>query len=113
MSGYDRSGPTGNGSMTGGRRGICGQGKSGPGLGGSMAYGRGMGCGRGLGNGRGICYGGRGMGRGFAGMQRFAPSAVEPAAEINMLKAEADSMKNSLDLTNRRIAELEQGNKTG
>ncbi|QTA80045.1 DUF5320 [Desulfonema limicola] len=104
MPGYDQSGPMGSGPMTGGRRGVCFQGKPAPGAGLNMGFGRGMGCGRRLGNGRGIFYGSRGMGmgRGFARM--YAPV---PENEINLLKAEADAMKNALDLTNRRIAELE------
>ncbi|MDM8535247.1 DUF5320 domain-containing protein [Desulfobacterales bacterium HSG17] len=110
MPGYDKSGPMGNGPMSGGRKGVCFQGKFGMGAGGNMGFGRGQGCGRGIGNSRGASNTQRGMGRGFARMDRFAPSstyAAGPADEISLLKAEADSMKNALDLTNRRIAELE------
>jgi hypothetical protein len=62
---------------------------------------------------------GRGYGRGF-GWSRFgapwdagyAPAygsaPLEPAAEIGMLRAEADSLNNALDEIGKRIAELER-----
>ena len=37
-----------------------------------------------------------------------APYPMEPKQEINMLKAEADAMKNDLNEINRRIQDLEK-----
>jgi hypothetical protein len=54
----------------------------------------------------------RGCGRGF-GWSRWSPPAsdtespADPTTEINMLKAQADSMQNTLDGINRRIAQLQ------
>jgi uncharacterized protein DUF5320 len=110
MPQFDRSGPMGAGPMTGGRRGFCnpatrdyeGQFFGAPG------FGRGMGLGRGFRGGFGP-----GVGRAFGRRGWDRPSyypAVEqnPEEELNMLKAEANSVKNSLDMINRRIAELEK-----
>jgi hypothetical protein len=69
---------------------------------------------RGLGFGRGFRGGfGRGMGRAFGRRFWNQPSyypayAQTPEEELNMLKAEANAVKNSLDTINRRIAELEK-----
>jgi hypothetical protein len=110
MPGFDRSGPMGAGPMTGGQRGFCnpatreyvGQ------------FFRAPGFGRGMGRGRGFRGGfGPGMGRAFARRGWNQPSyypevAQHPEAELNMLKTEANSVKKSLDMINRRIAELEK-----
>jgi hypothetical protein len=62
---------------------------------------------------------GRGYGRGF-GWSRFGdpwlsdyepvygPGPLEPREEVDMLRAEADSLKSNLDQINKRIAELER-----
>lgn len=98
MPGFDRTGPFGMGAMTGGRRGACNSAY------GSEAYGRGRGYGPGLGFGRGA-----GAGRGFR-CRGYAPvNSVSATDEINMLKAEADSMKAALNQISRRIEELEKG----
>ncbi len=108
MPGYDRSGPMGNGPMTGGGRGYCnsvnagyGQTSAPIGFGRGMAYGRGFRGGFGA-NGRG------GPGRGFA---RYSPAEFvqNPADELSQLKQQADSVKNTLESINKRIAELEKG----
>ena len=60
MPGLDRSGPMGAGSMTGGRRGICGRAGAAinqPAYGSGYGYGRGMGFRRGFGRGRGYGLG--------------------------------------------------------
>ena len=110
MPGFNRTGPMGAGPMTGGQRGFCnpatreyeGQFSGAPG------FGRGIGLGRGFRGGFGP-----GMGRAFARRGWNQPSyypgfGQNPQAELNMLKAEANSVKNSLDRINRRIAELEK-----
>jgi len=110
MPGFDRSGPEGLGPMTGGRRGLCnsestGYGTRPPGM---FGFGRGMGLGRGFrgGFGRGM---GRAFGRRFWNLPSYYPVyEPSPEDELNMLKAEADSVKKSLDRINRRITELEK-----
>ncbi|MBC2711385.1 MAG: DUF5320 domain-containing protein [Desulfosarcina sp.] len=113
MPGFDRSGPMGAGSMTGGRRGPCGQ--SGvvtdPSAYGGFGYGRGLGfrrgAGRGSGPGRG---GGRGFGRGFYGYPPRYPVdySMGRTEEMDMLKAEANAMKKSLEAVQKRIEELDR-----
>jgi hypothetical protein len=61
---------------------------------------------------------GRGYGRGF-GWRRYGvpwdagygpaygPEPLEPSEEIDMLRAEADSLNNALDEIGKRIEELE------
>jgi hypothetical protein len=110
MPGFDRSGPMGLGPMTGGRRGLCNPTNTGydTRFVGAFGFGRGMGLGRGFRGGFG-----RGMGRAF-GWRGWNQPTYYPAyaqnieEELNMLKAEANSVKNSLDMINRRIAELEK-----
>jgi hypothetical protein len=62
---------------------------------------------------------GRGYGRGF-GWWRFGdpwasdyeplygPGPLEPGEEVEMLRAEADSLKSNLEQINKRIDELER-----
>ena len=106
MPGLDGTGPWGEGLMTGGGRGFCNP----AGAGYRRPYGRGYGFSRGYGRGFGFR-------RGFDpwyGQDRWyepaygAPYPVEPKQEINMLKAEADAMKNDLNEINRRIQDLEK-----
>ena len=110
MPGFNRTGPMGAGPMTGGQRGFCnpatreyeGQFSGAPG------FGKGMGFGRGFRRGFGP-----GMERAFARRGWNQPSyypgvGQNPQAELNMLKTEANAVKNSLDTINRRIAELEK-----
>ena len=110
MPGFDRSGPMELGPMTGGRRGLCSPATRGydTRFAGMFGFGRGMGFGRGFRGGFG-----RGMGRAFGCRGWHQPSyypayAQNSEEELNMLKAEANSVKNSLDQINRRIAELEK-----
>ena len=110
MPGFDRSGPTGAGPMTGGARGFCNS----PASGYARPYGRGMGFGRGVRGGYGAAMGmKRGIGRSFGWCRWYPPAygsddSFDQAAEINMLKAEADVMKNALDSINQRIEDLEK-----
>jgi hypothetical protein len=110
MPGFDRSGPMGLGPMTGGRRGLCNPVNTGydTRFSGVFGFGRGMGLGRGFRGGfnRGM---GRASGRRGWNQPSYSPEyAQNPEDELNMLKAEANSVKNSLDMINRRIAELEK-----
>ena len=113
MPGFDRTGPMGAGPMTGGARGLCNPATAGtiPAYAGSYGYGRGLGLRRGFRGGYGPGRGrGRGYGRGYIGY----PAAVGPVFpvdapdEIDMLKAQADSLNVSLNAVNRRIDDLEK-----
>lgn len=113
MPGFDRSGPMGTGPMTGGGRGFCNPANTGTGaqFARSYGYGRGMGIGRGFRGGYGPDSGiRRGFCRGFGWYPPVYGPAYPPdqTNEIDMLKAEADSMKNALDTINKRIEELEK-----
>lgn len=108
MPGLDRNGPMGAGPMTGGRRGTCGRAGAAtnlPAYGGG--YGRGMGFRRGFGRGRGY-----GIGPAYGGVPYpQAYGAGYPASkpeEMEMLRADADAMRKSLEAVQRRIAELEK-----
>ena len=114
MPGFDRTGPQGGGSMTGGGRGFCNPaGAQGP-----LGRGRGFGGGRGFGRGYGP---GRGYGRGYGGQDVYPasrgysgpgygpqPYSMAPSEEINLLRAETDAIKGSLDEIKRRLAELQK-----
>ena len=109
MPGFDRTGPMGAGPMTGGRRGLCNPANIGYGgrYAGTSGFGRGMGFGRGFGAGFG--RGGRFYGsRGWWNQPVFYPAyTTNSEEELKVMKAQADSLKESLDLINRRISELE------
>ena len=113
MPRFDQTGPMGAGPMTGGARGRCNPATAGtiPAFAGGYGYGRGLGLRRGFRGGSGPGMGrGRGFGRGYGG---YPPAAVpaysmDAAGEMDMLKAEADYMKKSLDAVNKRIDELSE-----
>ena len=99
--------------MTGGTRGRCNPATAGTihAYVGGYGYGRGLGLRRGFRGGYDFTRGrGRVYGRGYGGYPFVGVPAVpvDTAAEIDMLKAQADSMKNSLDAINSRIDELEK-----
>ena len=110
MPGSDRSGPTGAGPMSGRRRGICGR-PGGPAdvpvYGGGYGYGRGMGVRRGYGRGRGYgywpAYGAVPYPQAYG--NRYPSSRTD---EMEMLRADAEAMRKSLDAVQQRIAELEK-----
>ncbi len=114
MPRFDRTGPWGEGPMTGGARGYCNPAQAGyrpPMYGPGIGRGRGLRRGFGPGYGRGRGFGGGGdfpaWGRGYA--QGYnTPYPLEPSEELNMLKAEADAMKGGLDEINKRVEELEK-----
>jgi hypothetical protein len=98
--------------MTGGARGRCNPASATiPAFEAGSRYGRGLSMRRGFMGGRGF-----GQGRGYGRGNRWYPIAQAPAfqvdstAEIDMLKAEAGYLKNSLDAVNARIGELEKKN---
>ncbi|MBC2695862.1 MAG: DUF5320 domain-containing protein [Desulfobacteraceae bacterium] len=109
MPGFDRTGPMGAGSMTGGARGLCNSANAeyNPRFTEGFSYGRGLGLRRGF---RGGFGPDRGLGRGYG----WYPPAVGPAYparasdEIDMLQADANYMQKSLDAINKRIGELEK-----
>jgi len=94
----DRSGPAGQGPMTGRRLGYC-AGYASPGF----TRGMGAGMGRGYGNGWGFGRGGRGMGGyGWETYPSVAPGAVNRETEINTLQSETRSLQERLNgLLNR------------
>ena len=103
----DGTGPMGMGPMTGRAAGYC-AGYPTPGLvnpvggrGLGMAWGRGGGFGRGLAMRRG-----RGRAFGFAPAP-FAPTPTREQ-ELDMLRSQADWMKDQMDAINQRIGELDQ-----
>lgn len=115
MPGGDRTGPGGSGPMTGRAAGYC----AGYSVSGYMNVAPGRGLGRGYGFGRGLGRGfGRGMGRGFlpnyAAPYYQEPIAVDsnPQAEAQYLKEQAKMMQTEIDSMNKRIKELEAGEKT-
>jgi len=113
MPGLDRSGPMGEGPMTGGRRGLCGAGISAHAPNAYGGFGYAFGSGRGFRSGFGPGRGrGRGMGRGFCRYPRAYGFnyPLSETDEMNMLKADADYMQKSLDTINARIEELAQKN---
>ncbi|MFH1241604.1 MAG: DUF5320 domain-containing protein [Pseudomonadota bacterium] len=107
MPGFDGAGPRGAGPMTGWGRGFC----SPAGAGYRPGFGRAFGFRRGAGRGRGF---GRLFGpRAFfpASRLQFVPTydygyPIKPEEEIEVLKADANSMRSVLDEINRRIEEL-------
>ena len=110
MPGGDRTGPMGQGPVTGRRLGYC-AGFNSPGFakGNGAWTGRGFAFGRGMGRGRGT---GRGWGFGvpyqnysFAS-QWNAPVSKED--EIRFLKSEADALKRSQQDIENRLKELEK-----
>ncbi|MBW2709662.1 MAG: DUF5320 domain-containing protein [Deltaproteobacteria bacterium] len=108
MPGFNRTGPMGEGPMTGGGRGYC----TGADSGFQPNYGR-QGSGRGQGGGRGRGYGGGGFRRAGGNPagnapQYNAPDNVNRADELGMLKAQAAEIKSALDNIQRRMAELDK-----
>lgn len=104
MPGFDRSGPLGEGPMTGGKRGLCGSARK---VGYSAYAGRGFcyGFPRGRGFGRGV---GLGRGRGFAWRSASAAPVIPttPDEEMDILKDNIDILKQQLDAYTQRLDEL-------
>ena len=108
MPSGDRTGPVGQGPMTGRSSGFC-KGNDTPGhvkgFGGGMGRGFRFGRGRGRGSGRGRNYG-----DGFAGFFPGFPWAHSRTKdeEINMLKSQAEYLKSSQKDIENRLGELEK-----
>ncbi len=111
----DRTGPQGQGPMTGRGAGYCSGVTNAPGF--ATAPGRGFGRG-GAGFGRGFGRGaGFGRGRGGWGQggvypaypaQPYAPAPYTPEQEVSTLKAQAAQLQNTLQRINERLDELEK-----
>ena len=101
MPGFDRSGPAGNGPMTGGARGLCGSADRQQMTADSESgfYRRGLGCRRGFGGRRG-----GGFGRG-TGMDAGPVSAGQPDGGREALEAQVRELQQSLEKLQRRIDE--------
>ena len=110
MPRFDRTGPMGAGPMTGGGRGFCNPvtREYHERFIGAPGFGRGMGFGRGFRGGYGPGMGGAFGRRGWNQPSYYPAFAQNPEEELNMLKSEANLVKTSLDMINRRIAELEK-----
>ncbi len=97
MPGFDRTGPQGMGSMTGGRRGICGAAQTWGG------YARGFGGGRFRGRGFGF---GRNFGWAGSGYAEQLQQAV--GDEKAFLRAEAEGLQRELEAIQKRLDGLEK-----
>jgi hypothetical protein len=110
MPGFDGTGPSGEGPMTGGGFGYCGTGRRSPlGLGGMGLRGR-FGAGRGFGGfGRGL---GRAYGRSYLNRMAWLPArqprSLDLDSELAALQQEAEDAKAYLEDLKTRIAELEK-----
>jgi len=85
MPGQDRTGPMGQGPLTGRGFGPCGYGMR-------RGFGRGFGFGRGMGFGRGFCY--------------AAPAALTEAEEKKILEAELNEIEAEKQEIAKRLKEL-------
>ncbi|MEA3334941.1 MAG: DUF5320 domain-containing protein [Chloroflexota bacterium] len=95
----DRTGPEGKGPMNGRRLGYCAETDVPENI---IPEGRGFGRGGGAGRGFGRGRGGRRRGRGF-----FAtPATTLPEQEVNMLKSQAQSLRDALQRVNDRLDTL-------
>jgi len=111
MPGFNQTGPSGFGPMTGRGRGLCRTGRpvDETGITGNAGYGRGMRFGRGFRCGLGPeirANEGRGLGRNRAAFLGAYPEDVQ--AEMSRLKRQAEAMKQALDVINQRLSEMEK-----
>ncbi|OEU58966.1 MAG: hypothetical protein BA862_12165 [Desulfobulbaceae bacterium S3730MH12] len=100
MPGFDQSGPEGQGSVTGKRRGMCQRTDY------SAFSGVGRGRGRGMGTGQGM---GQGMAQG-AGMGRMPVSDAKSAGSVNeleSLKVQYESARTMMEELQEKIAAME------
>jgi len=100
MPGLDQTGPMGGGPLTGGGWGRCSPTGAGADQPADVGSGRGRGFGGGIGRRRGCC-------RAWLLASPFgADRAIEPAAEIEKLRAEAETLTSMLDRLSKRIEAL-------
>ena len=111
MPGFDGTGPTGMGAMTGGMRGLCN-----PNYQSSGSVGFRPGPGRGGGRGRG--YRNMYWATGLPGWRRPYPAGFQGTPftapypggqEIDSLRNQAEALKAELDAVNARLQEIESG----
>jgi hypothetical protein len=107
MPGFNQTGPSGFGPMTG--RGLCKTGRpvDETGITGNAGFGRRVGFGRGFRCGLGPemrSYRGRGLGRNRAPFMEAYPE--DARVEMDGLKRQAESMKRALDAINQRLSEM-------
>jgi hypothetical protein len=100
--------------MTGGRRGLCGK-RAGaadmPAYGSGYGYGAGMGCRRGFGGGRGRGFGPARGGLGYPPVYG-AGYPLSKTDELAMLRADAEAMQQSLETVRKRMAALDEEERT-
>ncbi len=108
----DKTGPNGQGPLTGRKMGFC-TGNNQPGFM-SDAPGRGMGRRGGFGRGsdvgsQSMSYGrGLGRGRGYAWNAGYQNPAMDEKGEANMLKAESQRLESELNAIKKRLEALEK-----
>lgn len=114
----DRTGPMGQGPVTGRGLGYCSGYDSpgfakgfGGGMGRGMGFGRGSGFGRGMGMGRGMGFGhGRSFGGAYTGSFPGYPwmSSMSKEDEVKLLKSQAYALSRSQKDIEKRLGELEK-----
>lgn len=99
MPGRDRTGPYGDGALTGRGFGPCAGGAGAPGYPRRTGFGRG--CGRGIGYGRGANYG-RGTGYG----RRYADGILPEETSETALKREKAALKDRIRAIDKTLEDL-------
>ena len=111
MPGYNQTGPSGFGPMTGRGRGLCRTGRpiDETGITDNTGFGRGAGFGRGFRCGFGPQMRAN-MGRGFGRNRAAFPGGYPEDApvEIDMLRKQTEAMKHTIDALTQRLSELEK-----
>ncbi len=101
----DKTGPEGQGPMTGRGLGFC-AGYPNPGFANNF-FGRGIGTSRFFGRGLGMGFrGGRGQSGNYYPNQYPAPQALSKKDELNIMEVQAKNLKKELDEIHMRISEL-------
>ena len=93
MPGQDRTGPSGQGPLTGRGLGACGEGTS-----------RGLGIGRGLGRGRGFGFRGRAIQT--MPIQQAQPTVITEKQEKQFLEQDLEALKEEIKQVEEKIKEI-------